>query len=129
MDPLQTLRVCHKLLRPGGCLVLSTPDASALLARLLGRNWLGFRSVGEHVYFFGRDTIRSYLAKAGFDVLKLVSVGKYLPLGRFVTRLHFYTRLFNIMLPEITGGPARLSLYVNPGDTMCVVARKQTIDN
>jgi len=122
-DPLGTLQACHRLLKPGGCLALSTPDASAWLARLLGSYWLGFQSVGEHLYFFTRDTISAMLIRAGFQVLGIHPVGKYLSLDRIITRLCHYTRVFRPLYLLHRLHP-HLKLYANSGDTMCVIARK-----
>lgn len=123
-DPGAALRECHRLLAPGGLLTLSTPDASAPLARCLGRRWLGYRCVGEHLYFFGRNTLAEWLRRTGFEVLAFSSVGKYLALDRLATRLAFYTRIFRPLagLKKRAGGfPV---FYINSGDTMSVVARK-----
>lgn len=123
-DPLRTLQTCNRLLKPKGCLVLTTPDASSLLARITGNYWMGFRPVGEHVYFFGRETLKQYLEKCGFEVVQSTAVGKHLPFERLLTRLIYYTRVFRILSPLQTFFRARISLYVNSGDTMCLVARK-----
>jgi len=121
-DPLPMLLRCHRLLKSGGILALTTPDASSQLARLLGSYWLGFRSVGEHLYFFGRKTIRAYLQKAGYEVLEMCAVGKYMKWDRLLRRLGYYTRIFDWLrgFPRLFG----LGSYFNSGDTMYVIARK-----
>jgi SAM-dependent methyltransferase len=124
-DPLKALRLCHQWLVPGGVLLLSTPDASAALARLLGPFWLGFRSAGEHVLFFSRQTITHALEEAGFDVVRIQSVGKFMRLDRIITRLSYYTRLFRVLLPFKGRFLSRISLYISSGDTMYVIARKR----
>jgi len=123
-DPLSALKNCQKLLKPEGHLVLSTPDASAWLARFLGNHWLGFQCLGEHVFFFGKKSIRNMLEKAGLEVRKITPVGKHLPLERFITRLMFYTRIFRILSPLQRLFGTHSSLYINSGDTMCVIAQK-----
>lgn len=124
-NPLATLIACRDRLVPGGVLVLSTPDASAPLARFLGRRWLGFRCVGEHLYFFGRNSLQRLLEAAGFETLHIRSVGKDLALERLVTRLAFYTRLFKPLRWALPLFSARAALYVNSGDTLAIVARKK----
>lgn len=123
-DPLQALHSCRRWLQPGGILLLSTPDASAWLARLLGPYWLGYRSAGEHVYFFGRDTMSELLRQAGFKVVRIRPVGKYIAMDRVITRLSYYTRLFRLLLPFNGFFSSRLSPYLSSGDTMFVVARR-----
>lgn len=124
-NPLPFLQSCFDFLSPGGVLVLSTPDAGAPFARLTGKRWLGFRSVGEHVFFFDRPRIKAFLEKAGFEVEFISPVGKYLYLDRLISRLSFYTRIFRpfIFLKNIF--PKNFSIYVNSGDTMFVIARKK----
>lgn len=123
-DPLDALARCFTLLRPGGRLVLTTPDASAGLARVLGRRWLGFRPVGEHVFFFGKKTIRAHVEKVGFRVLRVMPVGKYFNLERLLTRLCYYTRLFRLFERLARRLPPGAAFYVNSRDTLCLVAEK-----
>ncbi|HEY4102225.1 MAG TPA: class I SAM-dependent methyltransferase [Gemmatimonadales bacterium] len=75
-DPACTLRAVRDILRPGGSLVLSTPDAGSRVARLLGRRWLGWSKVPEHLFFFDRPTLRRVLEECGFQVESM----RYVPL-------------------------------------------------
>ncbi len=124
-DPAGALARAHRLLRPGGTLALSTPDAGSLLARLLGRRWLGFRPIDEHLYFFSRRTLAAMLAAAGFEVRATHAVGKYLTLPRLVERLRFYTRAGAFLLRTADRLVPRLSLYVTSFDTMVVIATRR----
>jgi len=124
VDPLALLQSCAQRLHDGGILVLSTPDASSMLARLLGSYWLGFRSVGEHLYFFGHPTMRAYLDKAGFETLAMHGIGKYMKWDRLLRRLGYYARIFDWLrrFPHFTTP----SSYIYSGDTFCAIARKRT---
>jgi 2-polyprenyl-3-methyl-5-hydroxy-6-metoxy-1,4-benzoquinol methylase len=124
-DPVKALQFCYRWLCPEGYLLISTPDVSAWLPRLLGPYWLGYRSAGEHVLFFSRQTLTRLLEQSGFEVLTIQSVGKYMRLDRIITRLSYYTRLFRILLPFKGFFLSRLSLYVSSGDTMYMIARKR----
>jgi SAM-dependent methyltransferase len=64
--PRRTLERVHELLRPRGLLLLVTPDAASLSARVLGRRWPHL--LPEHVVCFSRDGLRRLLAATGFDV-------------------------------------------------------------
>jgi len=123
-DPAAVLAECHRLLRPGGVVALSTPDAGSVPARLLGRRWLGFRSIDEHLYFFSHHTMGAMLEAAGFDVRRFVQVGKVLALARLIERLRFYTRVGALLLRTVDRMVPKLSFYVNPHDTMLVLAVK-----
>jgi SAM-dependent methyltransferase len=123
-DPAAVLAECHRLLRPGGVVALSTPDAGSVLARVLGGRWLGFRSIDEHLYFFSHRTMGAMLEAAGLEVRRFVQVGKYLALPRLIERMRFYTRIGALLLRTVDRAVPRLSLYVNPRDTMLVLAAK-----
>ncbi len=123
-DPVAVLLECRRLLRPGGVLAISTPDAGSLLARVLGGRWLGFRSIDEHLYFFSRRSMGAMLAGAGLDVRGFVAVGKHLALPRLVQRMRFYSRVAARLLRTVDRALPKLSIYVNPYDTMMVLAAK-----
>jgi 2-polyprenyl-3-methyl-5-hydroxy-6-metoxy-1,4-benzoquinol methylase len=66
-DPLATLRAASAVLKPGGILIVSTPDFRSLSGRILGRSWAVF-SPGEHLAVFNARTLAMVLNKAGFRV-------------------------------------------------------------
>jgi len=70
LDPSAELSEVNRILKPGGCLFLTIPDAGSRMARLMGSHWYGFKSAGEHNYFFSAETIERMLAKAGFALVE-----------------------------------------------------------
>jgi 2-polyprenyl-3-methyl-5-hydroxy-6-metoxy-1,4-benzoquinol methylase len=65
-DPLDLLRECSRVLKPGGLLVVNYPDIGSWIARVMGRRWVFLLSV--HLYYFTRRTIAEMLTRAGFEV-------------------------------------------------------------
>jgi 2-polyprenyl-3-methyl-5-hydroxy-6-metoxy-1,4-benzoquinol methylase len=62
-DPVALLRECADLLRPGGALLLTTPNWASLSRRVLGARW---SPVGrDHVVYFTPRHLRRALAAAG----------------------------------------------------------------
>ncbi len=64
-DPAVMLAHCRRLLRPGGKLVLLTPNARSLGGSMFGCDWLGW-DVPRHVFVFSSASIRAVLEAAGF---------------------------------------------------------------
>lgn len=91
-DPVGTLRQLVRILRMGGKVIISTPNASSLLHRLahyaywctLKRWTLPVRLIyfPEHLHYFDRKTLTDALTRAGFSRVKFESNSKA-PKGLF----------------------------------------------
>jgi len=64
--PHGTLTAIHRLLRPGGLVLIVTPDATSLSARWFRSRWPHL--FAEHVILFSRGGLRRILEAAGFRV-------------------------------------------------------------
>jgi 2-polyprenyl-3-methyl-5-hydroxy-6-metoxy-1,4-benzoquinol methylase len=64
VDPLPYLVAVRRLLRPGGRLFLTTPNAVGAAGRVLGTRWRAY--TGEHLNYFDRHSIAVLLERAGF---------------------------------------------------------------
>jgi SAM-dependent methyltransferase len=66
--PFEAVRKARAILRPGGMLVIVTPDIHSLAARLAGRRWWHLRPA--HLAFFSRPSLAALLGRAGFAVVR-----------------------------------------------------------
>jgi SAM-dependent methyltransferase len=66
IDPRTAAQTVLELIRPGGGLFLTVPDAGSWTARMLGRRW--WSVLPMHLQYFSRDTLRRLLEGAGFEV-------------------------------------------------------------
>lgn len=66
-EPVRLLRECRRILRPGGVLVVLTPNADSLGHRVFGRDWLGL-DVSRHLTVFSLGALRLAAERAGFTV-------------------------------------------------------------
>jgi len=65
-QPAATLRMVFRALRPGGHLLIGTPDALALCARVFGRHWWGYE-VPRHLVVFSAPALSAALERGGFE--------------------------------------------------------------
>lgn len=66
-DPEKTLGECMRILKPGGKLVIVTPNVEGSAAALFGRFWRGWEPP-RHLYLFSAQTLASFLHRAGFSI-------------------------------------------------------------
>jgi len=64
-DPQQTIRECHRLLRPGGVLVMLTPNTDSLGHRWFGKNWLHL-DPPRHLHLFNCRNLSKLCSDEGF---------------------------------------------------------------
>lgn len=126
-DPFASLDRLHQALAPNGVLVLSTVDAESWTSRLIGKRLEDFRRTREHLFFFSRSTIRTVLAKHGFEVLAIRSIGHTFDLGFLLERLTLYNEpIFRGLRRAVTAvGLGSMQIYLNPFTKMIVFARRR----
>lgn len=96
-NPLEFLRVIHRLLKPGGAVFIATPDIDSWSARFLKQKWMEFKA--EHLTYFGRQTIQTALAKTGFREVIVQPGWKILSLD--YVRLHFERFPVSVVTPVV----------------------------
>ena len=68
--PQACLQEICRVLKPGGILIVATPNTASLTARLLGQRWIYF-TPPEHLHLFCPRTLVGFLNREGFEVLKV----------------------------------------------------------
>ena len=96
-DPVNSLVLIHRLLRPEGKCIIAMPNSSSFDARHYGTSWAAW-DVPRHLWHFAPDTFRKYAEKNGFEIAGI----KNLPADVFyISILSEKNRGTN--LPFITG--------------------------
>ncbi len=65
-EPGPFLRSAYDCLRPGGCLIVDTPNVGGANIGVVGEKWRGFNPF--HIYLFDRSSLTRALNHAGFTV-------------------------------------------------------------
>jgi 2-polyprenyl-3-methyl-5-hydroxy-6-metoxy-1,4-benzoquinol methylase len=71
-DPLEVFFECHRLLKPGGCLVMATPNAESLGHRTFGNCWRGLEPP-RHLQLFSPRTLAECARRARLEVVRAYS--------------------------------------------------------
>lgn len=85
-EPVPFVRSLAERLRPGGVLVLSTPNMGSPWRRVLGRRWPSFK-VPEHVVFYDNRTLPALMRRAGLEGLARIPHPHAFPASEVLGRL------------------------------------------
>lgn len=125
-DPVALLSGLTELLKPGGWIVLATPDMGGFWRPLLGRRWPFFKAP-EHVAFYAAPTLAALLTKAGCGEVQRLPYVSYFPLALVGEKL----APPNSPGAASTGVPSwwsRRAVWV-PATTVAAAGRKPTSRN
>jgi SAM-dependent methyltransferase len=84
-DPVQFVRLCTALLKPGGYLFANVPDLDSFQARVMGRRWPLL--LPEHFNYFTRESLELCGKKAGLNLRAFGRRPAFFSLDYFLYRL------------------------------------------
>ncbi len=70
VDPLGCLQEVHRILRPGGMVMLEVPNFACLAARWFGPSWFPLE-IPRHLFHFTPETLTKMLARTGYSLLPI----------------------------------------------------------
>lgn len=125
-DPIEVLKKCNGLLKPGGLLIVKVHDMDSLYARVMGMEYYAFIPPG-HLSYFNKESINIALNTAGFEVDSYKYMGHLLFLSTVIFRIArkekgILFNLYNIIKGTWIG---KIKLYKNLRDVVTVVAVKK----
>lgn len=74
-EPLETLRQVRRILKPGGRMTLTVPNADSLGHRIFGSNWIHL-DPPRHLYLFGPRSLRHMAIAAGLASARVDTIGR-----------------------------------------------------
>jgi SAM-dependent methyltransferase len=84
-EPMDFMKLCATLLKPGGRLMVNVPDLDSPEARLLGKRWPLL--LAEHLNYFTRRSLRICGEKAGLTLVRFGRRRVSFSLGYIMFRL------------------------------------------
>ncbi len=116
-SPRSFVQAAAERLKPGGLLVIETPNIDSLPYKLFGSGWRQF--IPEHYFFFGPKTIARLFSDCRLKTERVMRIGKYASIGLIANRFSRYLP----WMPDINGFPG-FTFRLNPLDIMLVFATK-----
>ena len=124
-DPGAALERFSKILRDGGVLYVTVPDAGSRLARVMGRRW--WSVLPMHLQYFTRSSMRQLLTRHGFDVRSVDSHPKVFSAGYYADRFATFVPVVGPLVERLVASSSRAEQLIAPDfhDRFEVVAVKR----
>ncbi len=126
-DPAQTIEEVKKIIKPGGLLLINTPDAGSLIAKILGKYW-HLLVPPEHLHYFSQSNLIKFLASRGFEPILIARVGKNFTLEYIFKTLYHWQKLSIWQWLSRTcqrGWLKKINLPIHFRDNILIIARKK----
>lgn len=125
-DPRLLLRQCSGLLRPGGTLVISTPDAGHFLRVVMQSRWPMLQPM-QHLFLFSRQALATMLRTEGFVDVSVDTAYKTINVEYLINQIKPLNPLLSATLRTLTravpGSLLRRPRRVNIGEILAVGRR------
>jgi dolichol-phosphate mannosyltransferase len=126
-DPKAILLETKRILKPEGLLLINTPDAESVVARMFGKNW-HLLVPPEHLHYFSPKNLSKFLEKIGFEIVINTTIGKKFTLSYVFNMLYKWQKLsiWNYFADKTSKGfLSKIYLPINLYDNFFIIARKK----
>lgn len=120
-NPKEIIFEVNRILKKDGFLLVNTPDAQSLWARVLGKRWQ-LIVPPEHINYFSPKNLGDFLSKKGFSVLVSTKIGKSFTIQYILKTLYKWTKI-RLFLSNIKT-LSKISLPINLRDNFFMIAKK-----
>ena len=126
-NPVEFLKEIGQILRPGGWLMLATPDTGHFLRYVMGSRWPMLQPL-QHTYLFSKTAMQLALETAGYGNIGVRNADKSLTMDYLLDQLRLYnpviTGLYKVLSPLIPRALRQKSFAVNIGEMLAFAQRQ-----
>jgi 2-polyprenyl-3-methyl-5-hydroxy-6-metoxy-1,4-benzoquinol methylase len=126
-EPLAVLAKCHRMLKPGGLLVIKVHNISCLYAKLTGPRFYAIIPP-SHLFYYNARTLTLAAKKTGFEVVEGRFIAHLLRVSTVFMRLSrsnkdsIFYRIYRALEGSLIG---RIKIHKNLHDIITVFAIRQ----
>lgn len=137
-DPMAVFSKTNQLLKDNGLLLINFPPAESFARHKFKDNWIGY-DPPRHLYVFSRETMKAYLVRNGFEILRWANVLS--PFFAYVISLNKYHSDNDAGLRKLTEKIINIpgmrfifepffyyNFLIGKADLLTVIARKSRLD-
>lgn len=96
-DPVKFITDIKSILKPGGFLVMSSPDSGHFLRRLMGASWPMLQPF-QHTVLFSRRAMTEMLEAAQFTNIKIQTTHKYVTFAYLARQLSATNKIISFLM-------------------------------
>lgn len=120
-SPVDTLRHCRSILKPGGVILITTGDFDSIASRITKSRWR-LMTPPQHLWFFTKKSFENISENLNFDMVEYRKPWKIVPLPLMVYQL---ARMFGLRFRFKQGTFwGKVGIPINMFDAMLVVLKK-----
>ena len=125
--PATTLECAQRLLKPGGVILIMTPDTSALSRYVMGQRWTHYKP--EHLFYFNRRSLTWLANRCGLLPVHFERSKKALNLAYLHTQFGVYrhrllTPLVNLLYRLAPTSLRNRNFYLSIGEMVVILKKK-----
>lgn len=123
-NPKEIISEVKRILKKGGVVIINTPDAESVWAKVLGRHWQLIMPP-EHINYFSPRNLGNYMMENGFKVILSTKIGKKFTLQYVIKMLYKWSGL-RIFLTKAnsTGFLSKTYIPINLRDNFFMIVKK-----
>jgi len=127
-NPIEFLREVRSLLKPGGGLVISTPDTGHILRYLLGKRWPMLQPM-QHTVLFSKKSLRNLLYEAGFIQIVITNAHKTFSIDYLFDQIRGYNpniyKVYGLLKSYVPRKVRSFLFTINIGEMLAVGVRSE----